>query len=120
MGTLGYYGAYVYVIWRAVHHVYDIGTFFFITNAIIQASSNLQQVFTTASGIADQALFLTDLIAFFAMQPVVRSRAECAAAAEAHPQGIRVPQCLLCLSRHGAGGVEATSTSACIPGTGSR
>ena len=74
LGTLGYYGAYVYVIWRAVHHVYDIGTFFFITNAIIQASSNLQQVFTTASGIADQALFLTDLIAFFAMQPVVRSR----------------------------------------------
>jgi ATP-binding cassette subfamily B protein len=75
LGTLGYYGAYVYVIWRAVHHIYDIGTFFFITNAIIQASSNLQQVFTTASGIADQALFLTDLIAFFDMQPIVRSKA---------------------------------------------
>ncbi len=71
---LGYYGCYVFVIWRALHHFYDIGTFYFITNAIIQASSYLQQVFTTASGIADQALFLTDLVAFFEMEPTVQSR----------------------------------------------
>jgi ATP-binding cassette subfamily B protein len=74
LGMLGYYGCYVFVIWRALHHFYDIGTFYFITNAIIQASSYLQQVFTTASGIADQALFLTDLVAFFEMEPTVQSR----------------------------------------------
>ena len=65
IGTLGYYGAYVYVIWRTIHGGYDIGQFTFLTTAIQQASCNLQQVFSTASGIADQALFLTDLIAFF-------------------------------------------------------
>jgi ATP-binding cassette subfamily B protein len=74
IGTLGYYGAYVYVIWRTLRGAYDIGQFTFLTAAIQQASSNLQQVFSTASGIADQALFLTDLLAFFEMQPTVQSK----------------------------------------------
>jgi ATP-binding cassette subfamily B protein len=75
LATLGYYGAYAFVIWRAVSgHYNNIGEFYLLTNAIIQASSNLQQVFSTASGIADQALFLTDLLAFFEMKPTVRSK----------------------------------------------
>jgi ATP-binding cassette, subfamily B, bacterial len=74
IGTLGYYGAYVYVIWRALGGAFTIGYFTFLTTAIQQASSNLQQVFSTASGIADQALFLTDLIAFFEIEPAVRSK----------------------------------------------
>ena len=75
IGTLGYYGAYVYVIWLAIHGAYrDIHTYAFITGAIIQASSNLQLVFSTASGVADQALFLTDLLAFFKMEPTVGSK----------------------------------------------
>ena len=75
IATLGYYGAYFYVIWRAVTgHLDNIGEFYYLTNAIIQASSNLQQVFSTASGIADQALFLTDLLAFFEMKPTVVSK----------------------------------------------
>ncbi|HEX5235997.1 MAG TPA: ABC transporter ATP-binding protein [Silvibacterium sp.] len=73
-GTLGYYGSYAWVIWRAVHGAYDLKTYAFITAAIVQAQSNLQQVFSTASGIADQALFLTDLIAFFEMRPTVQSK----------------------------------------------
>ncbi|WP_353062720.1 ABC transporter ATP-binding protein [Tunturibacter psychrotolerans] len=76
IGTLGYYGAYVYVIWRTLHGAYNIGEFGFLTTAIQQASSNLQQVFSTASGIADQALFLTDLIAFFDMKPTVLSKTD--------------------------------------------
>jgi ATP-binding cassette subfamily B protein len=74
VGTLGYYGAYVYIIWRTLGGAYDIGQFTFLTAAIQQASSNLQQVFSTASGIADQALFLTDLLAFFDMRPTVQSK----------------------------------------------
>jgi len=75
LGTAGYYSAYVYIIWRAIHHAYDIGTFFFLTTAIIQANANLQQAFTSLSGIADQALFLTDLIEFFRTKPAVTSPA---------------------------------------------
>lgn len=73
IATLGYYGSYAFVIWRAVSGAYSIGLLFFLTQAIMQASSNIQQVFSTASGIADQALFLTDLIAFFEMKPRVES-----------------------------------------------
>src|SRR5208282_2776826 len=41
---------------------------------IQQASSNIQQIFSTVSSIADQALFLTDLIAFFEMRPMIASK----------------------------------------------
>jgi ATP-binding cassette subfamily B protein len=74
IGTLGYYSAYIFVIVKTVRGGYDIGQFTFLTTAIQQASSNLQQVFSTASGIADQALFLTDLVAFFEMKPTVFSK----------------------------------------------
>jgi ATP-binding cassette, subfamily B, bacterial len=74
VSTAGYYSAYAYVIWRTMVGKLSIGAFYFLTNAILQASSNIQQVFSTLSGIADQALFLTDLLAFFEMQPTIRSK----------------------------------------------
>jgi ATP-binding cassette subfamily B protein len=74
LGTSGYYSAYVFVIWRTVTGALSIGTLYFLTNAIQQASINIQQVFSTLASIADQALFLTDLLAFFEMQPTIRSK----------------------------------------------
>jgi ATP-binding cassette, subfamily B, bacterial len=74
ISTGGYYLAYVFVIWRTVIGVLSIGAFTFLANAIQQASSNIQQIFSTVSSIADQALFLTDLIAFFEMRPAIASK----------------------------------------------
>jgi ATP-binding cassette subfamily B protein len=74
ISTGGYYGAYAYVIWRTLAGKWGIGTFYFLTAAILNASSNIQQVLSTLSGIADQALFLTDLLAFFEMKPTIRSK----------------------------------------------
>jgi len=74
IGTMGYYSAYVFVIWRTLKGALSIGTLTFLCGAILQASSNIQQIFSTLSGIADQALFLTDLLAFFEMQPTIRSK----------------------------------------------
>jgi ATP-binding cassette, subfamily B, bacterial len=74
VGTLGYYSAYVWVIWRTLAGALSIGTLYFLATAIQQASLNIQQVFSTLAGIADQALFLTDLLAFFGMQPTIRSK----------------------------------------------
>jgi ATP-binding cassette subfamily B protein len=74
VGTAGYYSAYVFVIWRTVRGLLTIGELTFLTGAILQASSNIQQIFSTLSSIADQALFLTDLIAFFEMRPTIRSK----------------------------------------------
>jgi ATP-binding cassette, subfamily B, bacterial len=74
IGTAGYYSAYVYVIWRTATGFLTIGKMVFLTGAIIQASGNIQQIFSTLSSIADQALFLTDLLAFFEMQPTICSK----------------------------------------------
>jgi ATP-binding cassette subfamily B protein len=74
IGTMGYYSAYVFVIWRTLKGALSIGTLTFLSGAILQASTNIQQIFSTLSGIADQALFLTDLLAFFDMQPTIRSK----------------------------------------------
>lgn len=71
---MGYYSAYVFVIWRTVTGAYSIGLWYLLSGAILQASSNIQQIFSTVSGIADQALFLTDLLAFFDMRPTIQSK----------------------------------------------
>jgi ATP-binding cassette subfamily B protein len=71
---MGYYAAYVFVIWRTVTGAYTIGQWYLLSGAILQASANIQQIFSTVSGIADQALFLTDLLAFFDMQPTIQSK----------------------------------------------
>ncbi len=75
LSTGGYYGAYLWVIFKTVTGVFSIGTLTFLTQSIMNASSNISQIFSTLSSIADQALFLTDLIAFFDMQPTVASKA---------------------------------------------
>jgi ATP-binding cassette, subfamily B, bacterial len=75
ISTLGYYGAYLFAIYEAILGRYPtIGIFSLVTLAIQQSSTNFQQAFSTASGIADQALFLTDLIAFFEMKPTVQTK----------------------------------------------
>jgi ATP-binding cassette subfamily B protein len=75
LSTMGYYAAYVFVIWKTLLGAISIGSLTFLAGAIQQASLNIQQVFSTIASIADQALFLTDLLAFFDMQPSIRSKA---------------------------------------------
>ncbi len=74
LSTAGYYGAYVWVIYKTAIRAFSIGTLTFLTSAILNASNNISQIFSTLSSIADQALFLTDLLAFFAMRPEVTSK----------------------------------------------
>lgn len=74
LSTAGYYGAYVWVIFKTVTGAFNLGTLYFLTQAITNTSNNISQIFSTLSGIADQALFLTDLLAFFEMKPTVQSK----------------------------------------------
>ena len=100
VGQLGYYGAYAYSIWRTVQGRYSIGDLTFITTSIMQAMANIQQAFSTASGVADQAPFLTDLLAFFEMKPRVESKAN----------GLPVPRPIM-------RGFEFRNVSFAYPGT---
>jgi len=74
VGTAGYYSAYVFVVWRTLTGALTIGQLTFLSGAIVQASGNIQQIFSTVASIADQALFLTDLLAFMEMQPTISSK----------------------------------------------
>ncbi len=74
LSTAGYYSAYVWVIYRTVTGAFTYGTLVFLTQALMNASSNISLIFSTLSGIADQALFLTELLAFFTMHPTVVSK----------------------------------------------
>jgi ATP-binding cassette, subfamily B, bacterial len=74
LSALGYYGSYAFVIYKTVMGSLDIGTFTFMTGAIALASTNIQAVFSTFSTIADQAMFITDLLEFFGLKPRVFSK----------------------------------------------
>jgi ATP-binding cassette subfamily B protein len=88
VGTMGYYSAYVFVIWRTVNGALSIGTLTFLAGAIQQASTNIQQIFSTIAAIGDQALFLTDLLAFFQMEPTIRSKPNALPAPRPIKQGV--------------------------------
>jgi ATP-binding cassette subfamily B protein len=76
LSTGGYYGAYAYVIYRTVAGALSWGTLQFLAGAIAGASANIQNIFSTFSSIADQSLFLTDLVEFFRMRPRIVSKPE--------------------------------------------
>jgi ATP-binding cassette, subfamily B, bacterial len=72
--TFGYYGGYIYIIYLTLAGRLSVGTLQFLAGAIAGASINLQSIFSTFSGIADQSLFLSDLLSFLELRPTVRSK----------------------------------------------
>jgi ATP-binding cassette subfamily B protein len=99
--TVGYYGAYAYVILETINGKMSVGTLTFLTGAIAGASTNLQMIFSTFSSIADQSLFLTDLLQFFAVKPTVFSK----------PNALKTPRPI-------ASGIEFRDVSFSYPGGG--
>jgi ATP-binding cassette subfamily B protein len=75
VSTGSYYGAYAYVIYRTVNGELTWGTLQFLAGSIAGASASIQQIFSTFASIADQSLFLTDLVEFFREKPTIASRA---------------------------------------------
>jgi len=73
LSSAGYYGSYAWVVYQTVYGSLTIGTMAFLAGAIAGASANIQSIFSTFSSIADQALFLTDLLEFFAVRPKIVS-----------------------------------------------
>ncbi len=100
LATAGYYGAYALTFWDTFRGKFTIAVLAVLINAILQVSANLQQIFVNASGVADQALFLTDLLGFFAMEPTVRSK----------PNAIKIPRPI-------RQGIEFRNVSFAYPGT---
>lgn len=73
IGSLGYYGAYAFVVIQTLAGKLSLGDLTFLAGALAGCSSQIQMVFSTFTGIADQALFLSDLLEFFAVKPRIRN-----------------------------------------------
>ena len=74
ISTGSYYGAYAYVVFRTVNGDLSWGDLQFLAGALAGANGGIQALFSTFSNIADQSLFLTDLVEFFKVQPTIRSK----------------------------------------------
>ena len=74
LSTGAYYGAYAYVIYRTVNGTLSLGSLQFLAGALAGASSNIQNIFSMFSNIADQSLFLTDLVEFLRVSAKIGSK----------------------------------------------
>jgi ATP-binding cassette, subfamily B, bacterial len=73
IGTLGYYLAYAYIVWRALAGTLSIGDLTFLAASFRRLSTLLEGLLASVSSTASQALYLEDLFAFFAVAPRIRS-----------------------------------------------
>jgi ATP-binding cassette subfamily B protein len=73
LGAAGYYGAYLIVVFEALNGKITVGQLTFLAGALAGTTNNIQTAFSTFSSIADQSLYLTDLLDFFAVKPKIRS-----------------------------------------------
>jgi ATP-binding cassette subfamily B protein len=86
-GSIGYYGAYAFVVIEALQGKISVGYLQFLVSTIGASSGQIQSMFSTFSSIADQALFLTDLLEFFSMKPRMESRPDAIPAPRAIRKG---------------------------------
>ena len=73
IGTLSYYGAYVFIIIQTVSGVISVGTLTFLAGSFNRMRNLLQYIMNRFSKIAEGALYLQDLFDFFALQPKIVS-----------------------------------------------
>ncbi len=74
VGTLGYYGAYVTILLRAVAGAISLGTLTFLAAAFSRSRDLIQRLLLSASDIYEQSLYLRDLFVFFEMKPSIASK----------------------------------------------
>ncbi len=76
IGTVGYYAAYVFIIYRTVTGAFSIGDLTFLAGSFSRLRSLLEGMLTRFTRIAEQSLFLRDLFEFFEIEPQIASPAE--------------------------------------------
>lgn len=89
VGTLGYYGAYVHILWRAVAGAISLGTLTFLAATFARSRDLIQRLLSGASEIYEQSLYLKDLFDFFAMRPTITSAPDAPRVPEPIREGFR-------------------------------
>ncbi|WP_296380195.1 ABC transporter ATP-binding protein [Reyranella sp.] len=75
VGTVGYYAAYAYIVWRTLHGDFSIGDLTFLSGSFLRLRGLLEFLLFGFSSVAGQALYLNDLFSFFRTRPEIVSPA---------------------------------------------
>jgi ATP-binding cassette, subfamily B, bacterial len=73
VGTVGYYLAYAYILWRTLTGDFSIGDLTFLAGSFLRLRGLLEGLLLSFSSTAAQALYLNDLFSFFEMKPEILS-----------------------------------------------
>ena len=71
IGTVAYYVAYAYIVWRTLHGDFSIGDLTFLAGSFRRLRTLLENLLLGFSQVAGQALYLDDLFSFFEIQPEI-------------------------------------------------
>jgi ATP-binding cassette, subfamily B, bacterial len=71
LGTLAYYGAYVFILAQTVTGAITVGTLTFLAGSFSNMRGLLQGIMTRFSQIAESALYLQDLFDFLELRPQI-------------------------------------------------
>ncbi|UHG90609.1 ABC transporter ATP-binding protein [Spirosoma oryzicola] len=73
LGTAGYYGAYVWIVMRAVSGQISLGDLTFLAGSFRQVRGSLEGILLQFSSLTQEAIYLQDLFDYFAIQPLIHS-----------------------------------------------
>jgi ATP-binding cassette, subfamily B, bacterial len=76
VGTVGYYLAYAYIVWRTLAGTFSIGDLTFLAGSFLRLRGLLEGLLVGFSTVAGQALYLNDLFSFFEVEPEISSPAD--------------------------------------------
>jgi len=71
IGTVAYYVAYAYIVWRTLHGDFSIGDLTFLAGSFRRLRTLLENLLLGFSQVAGQALYLDDLFSFFEITPEI-------------------------------------------------
>ncbi|MFD2571748.1 ABC transporter ATP-binding protein [Spirosoma soli] len=73
LGTAGYYGAYVWIVMRAVNGQITLGDLTFLAGSFRQVRGSLEGILLQFSSLTQEAIYLQDLFDYFAIKPLIHS-----------------------------------------------
>ncbi|MEQ9412806.1 MAG: ABC transporter ATP-binding protein, partial [Cyclobacteriaceae bacterium] len=71
VGSVGYYGAYVFIVYSAVTGVITVGSLTFLAGSFNRLKSLFEGILNKFSSVAEGAMYLQDFFDFFQIEPQV-------------------------------------------------
>ncbi|HYC37912.1 MAG TPA: ABC transporter ATP-binding protein [Usitatibacter sp.] len=75
IGTVAYYVAYAYIVYRTINGEFTIGDLTFLAGSFRRLHQMIEGLLMGVTQVAGQALYLDDLFSFFEIEPEIKSPA---------------------------------------------